>query len=81
METRFTHLVKINPRKHIRACKDDIGYRFYIYYLIDIEDLEMYMNDRSFLLYSRNSIAIVFKDFYLSKETIDVMFQYSEEIK
>lgn len=81
MIRELTHLIKCNPRKHIRAAKDTEGYRFCIFYLIEIENLAKYLNDRYQLYYKRNKVAIVFKDFYFSKESINSMFKYSEQFK
>ena len=81
MIKELTHLIKCSPRKHIRAAKDTQGFRFYMFFLIDIEELENYLNDKYHLHYKRDKVAIVFIDFYFSKESIDVMFQYSEQFK
>lgn len=81
MIIELTHLIKCSPRKHIRAAKDTEGYRFYMLYLIEIENLAKYLSDRHQLYYKRNKVAIVFKDFYFSKESIDMMFKYSEQFK
>lgn len=81
MIKELTHLIKCSSRKHIRAAKDTEGYRFYMFYLIEIENLAKYLSDRHKLFYKRNKIAIVFKEFHFSKESINVMFQYSEQFK
>jgi len=77
--SQLTHVIKLNPRKHMRCGKGESGYRFYIYYLIDDNELDDYLEDRCYLLYKRDMVSIVYRDYYLSKETLDAMFYYSEK--
>jgi hypothetical protein len=64
-------LYKISSHKHIIPFVREEGYYFYVKYLVLNENLDDHIEAE--LLYKRDKVSIVMRQFYLSAETLDFM--------
>lgn len=70
---------KVNSRKHIhcQVRNDKTGYNFWINRLVDVQNLDAYLESNFKLVYLRNKVAIVRGTFGFDADSINIFYNFA----